>query len=159
MMAVDPVSLPFWLQRGTAFVIFAAAIFVIAAHTGHRRRCRATYVLEDQDCSPVRCRRLLRRLAGHRHCRWRWNELSHFAGITSPAQWSRRMIPFITAVIALFASRAIRAINAATPNAWLIGIQTYRVAGIMFVFLFSPMESYLPDSPGRRELAMHLREF
>jgi len=32
-MAVDPLSLPFWLQRGTAFVIFAAAVFMIAAHT------------------------------------------------------------------------------------------------------------------------------
>src|SRR5439155_18488192 len=33
MMAVDPVTMPFWLQRGTAFVIFAAAVFMIAAHS------------------------------------------------------------------------------------------------------------------------------
>ena len=46
------------------------------------------------------------------------------------------MIPFVIAVIALFASRTMRAINAATPSAWLIGIQTYRVAGIMFIFPF-----------------------
>src|SRR5262249_59994593 len=46
------------------------------------------------------------------------------------------LIPFLIAVIALFASRNLRAINAATPNAWLISIQTYRVAGIMFVFPF-----------------------
>jgi len=46
------------------------------------------------------------------------------------------LIPFLIAVVALFASRAMRAINAATPSAWLIGIQTYRVAGIMFVFPF-----------------------
>jgi len=39
-------------------------------------------------------------------------------------------------VTALFASRSIRAINAATPKAWLIAIQTYRFAGIMFVFPF-----------------------
>jgi len=46
------------------------------------------------------------------------------------------LIPFVIAVTALFASRSIRAINAATPNAWLIAIQTYRCAGIMFVFPF-----------------------
>jgi len=46
------------------------------------------------------------------------------------------LIPSLIAVIALFASRAMRAINAATPSAWFIGIQTYRVAGIMFVFPF-----------------------
>jgi hypothetical protein len=46
------------------------------------------------------------------------------------------LIPFVIAVIALFASKNLRAINAATPSVWLIGIQTYRVAGIMFVFPF-----------------------
>jgi hypothetical protein len=46
------------------------------------------------------------------------------------------LIPFVIAVIALFASKNLRAINTATPNAWLISIQTYRVAGIMFVYPF-----------------------
>jgi hypothetical protein len=46
------------------------------------------------------------------------------------------LIPFAIAVMALFASKSIRAINAATSNAWLIAIQTYRFAGIMFVFPF-----------------------
>ena len=46
------------------------------------------------------------------------------------------MIPFVIAVIALFASKSLRAINTATPSAWLIAIQTYRIAGIMFVFPF-----------------------
>jgi hypothetical protein len=46
------------------------------------------------------------------------------------------LIPFVIAVTALFAFRSIRAINAATPKAWLIAIQSYRAAGIMFVFPF-----------------------
>src|SRR5262249_12589455 len=46
------------------------------------------------------------------------------------------LIPFLIAVIALFASKNLRAINAATPSAWLIAVQTYRVAGIMFIFQF-----------------------
>ncbi len=39
-------------------------------------------------------------------------------------------------MIALFASKNLRAINSATPSAWLIAIQTYRVAGIMFLYPF-----------------------
>ena len=46
------------------------------------------------------------------------------------------LIPFAIAVLALFVSKSIRAINAATPSAGLIAIQTYRFAGIMFVFPF-----------------------
>lgn len=46
------------------------------------------------------------------------------------------LIPFAIEVIALFASKNLRAINTATPSAWLIAIQTYRFAGIMFLFPF-----------------------
>src|SRR5213080_3005110 len=46
------------------------------------------------------------------------------------------LIPFLIAVLALFVSKSLRAINSAMPSAWLIAIQTYRVAGIMFVFPF-----------------------
>ena len=46
------------------------------------------------------------------------------------------LIPVVIAVIALFASKNLRAINTATPSAWLIAIQTYRVAGIMFIYPF-----------------------
>jgi hypothetical protein len=36
----------------------------------------------------------------------------------------------------LFTSKTVRAINAATPPAWLIGVQLYRVAGAMFLWPF-----------------------
>src|SRR5207302_6739337 len=39
------------------------------------------------------------------------------------------LIPFIIAVLALFLSKTVRAINAAMPNAWPVAIQTYRAAG------------------------------
>ena len=64
-----------------------------------------------------------------RTSQFRWKHVAPLSGLVA-------LIPFLIAVIALFASRAMRAINAATPSAWLIGIQTYRVAGIMFVFPF-----------------------
>jgi hypothetical protein len=37
---------------------------------------------------------------------------------------------------ALFASKTVRELNAAMPPEWLIGVQTYRVAGAMFLWPF-----------------------
>jgi len=42
----------------------------------------------------------------------------------------------VLGILALFWSKTIRAINAATPPAWLIGVQLYRVAGAMFLWPF-----------------------
>jgi TolB-like protein len=47
----------------------------------------------------------------------------------------------------LFRWSGLRAINTATPNAWLIAIQTYRFAGIMFVYPFV-MYGILPTGFG-----------
>jgi hypothetical protein len=136
MMAVDPVLLPFWLQRGTAFVIFAAAIFVIAAHS-------VIAAIASQR-SPSKIRTAVPFVVAGFLAAWLAIAMVVGDGRNFPISLESRrplsglvaLIPFLFAVIALFASRAIRAINAATPSAWLVGIQTYRVAGIMFVFPF-----------------------
>ncbi len=48
-----------------------------------------------------------------------------------------QMLPiFIVAVMAIYGSRTLRAVNAATPSAGLIAIQFYRVAGGMFLWPF-----------------------
>jgi hypothetical protein len=39
-------------------------------------------------------------------------------------------------MIALFASKSLRSINAAMPSAWPVAAQTYRVAGVMFLWPF-----------------------
>jgi hypothetical protein len=67
-------------------------------------------------------------------------------------------IPFVIAVIALFASRTMRTINAASPSPWLIGIQTYRVAGIMFIFPFLTYGIIPAGFAWPAESAIHLRE-
>jgi hypothetical protein len=36
----------------------------------------------------------------------------------------------------IFGSKTMRTLNAATPPAWLIGVQVYRVAGVMFLWPF-----------------------
>src|SRR5262249_40603747 len=44
--------------------------------------------------------------------------------------------PMLLAVAALFASKTVRQLNAGMPPQWLIWAQTYRAAGLMFLFPF-----------------------
>lgn len=47
------------------------------------------------------------------------------------------MAAFVTlGVVVLFASKTMRVLNAATPPAWLIGLQVYRVEGVIFLWPF-----------------------
>ena len=131
-------SLPVSLHRTTAFVIVALAIFIVAAHTAI-----AAMVAQRTALSP-RAKIVIPFLIAAFLASWLAIATIVADGSNfSVAPESRRLasglaalIPFVIAVTALFASRSIRAINAATPKAWLIAIQTYRFAGIMFVFPF-----------------------
>jgi hypothetical protein len=44
------------------------------------------------------------------------------------------LLPFAAALAFLFGSRTWQAINAATPPSWLVGLQVYRVLGVIFLF-------------------------
>lgn len=46
------------------------------------------------------------------------------------------LVPFAVAVALLFTSRTMRAINAAMPTSWLVRVQSYRLAGFIFLFPF-----------------------
>jgi hypothetical protein len=138
MIQAELSSLPLCLNRGTAFVIFAVAIFIVAAHTAIAAMAtpRTSLSLRTKSVLPF----VIAAFLGS------WLALAIIVGDGANfpiALESRRsasglvaLIPFLIAVIALFVSRSLRAINAAMPNAWLIAIQTYRVAGIMFLFPF-----------------------
>ena len=136
MMAVGSVALPFSFQRGTAFVIFAAAVFVVAAHS-------AIAAVAAQRTSSKTRTAVPSVVAGF-FAAWLAIAIVIGDGANFPISMESRrplsglvsLIPFVIAVIALFASRTMRAINAAMLSAWLIRIQTYRVAGIMFIFPF-----------------------
>jgi len=136
MTQPDLVSLPFWLQRETAFVIFASAVFMIAAHSVIAAMAAQRASLKTRTAVPFV-------VAGF-FAAWLAIAIVLGDGANFPISLESRralsglvaLIPFLIAVIALFASRTVRAINAATPSAWLIGIQMYRVAGIMFIFPF-----------------------
>jgi hypothetical protein len=136
MMAIASVSLPVSLQRGTAFVIFAAAVFMIAAHSAI-----AAVAAQRASSKPTTAVPFV--VAGF-FAAWLAIAIVVGDGANFPISLESRrplsglvaLIPFVIAVIALFTSRTMRAINAASSSAWLIGIQTYRVAGIMFIFPF-----------------------
>ncbi len=139
MIQADLSSLPLCLNRGTAFVIiFAVAIFIVAAHTviAAMAAPRASLSARTKSTIPLIIAAFL--------ASWLALAIILGDGANFPvAPESRRsasglvaLIPFLVTVIALFASKSLRAINAAMPSAWLIAVQTYRVAGIMFVFPF-----------------------
>ena len=137
-MQTDLLSLPLSLHRSTAFVIFALAIFMVAGHTAIAAIAaqRTALSLKSKIVIPFVIAAFLAS----------WLAIANIVGDGSNfplALESRQaasgliaLIPFLIAVAALFASKSLRAINVATPSAWLIAIQTYRFAGIMFVFPF-----------------------
>jgi len=137
-MQTNLLSLPLALHRNTAFVIFTLAIFIVAAQSAIAAMGaqRAALSSKSKIVIPYVIAAFLAS----------WLAIAIIVGDGSnfpmalesrrPASGLVALIPFAVAVTALFASKSIRAINASTPNAWLIAIQTYRVAGIMFVFPF-----------------------
>jgi hypothetical protein len=137
-MQPELLSLPASLNRSTAFVVFALAIFMIAAHTGI-----AAIVGQRTSLSP-KTKTIIPFIVAAFLASWFAIAILVGDGTNFPISVESRraisglvaLIPFVIAVIALFASKTLRAINTATPNAWLIAIQTYRTAGIMFVFPF-----------------------
>src|SRR5437660_1565763 len=138
IMQTNLLSLPLALHRNTAFVIFALAVFIVAAQSAIAAMGaqRAGLSSESKIVIPYVIAAFLAS----------WLAIAMIVGDGSnfpmalesrrPASGLVALIPFAVAVTALFASKSIRAINASTPNAWLIAIQTYRVAGIMFIFPF-----------------------
>ncbi len=133
-----PLPLPLALHRTTAFVIFALAIFIVVAHTA------IAAMAAQRTALPLKSKVVIPFVIAAFLASWLAIATIIADGSNFPlASESRRpasglvaLIPFVIAVAALFASKSIRAINAATPNPWLIAIQTYRAAGIMFVFPF-----------------------
>ena len=131
-------SLPACFHRSTAFVIIALAILMVAAHTAI-----AAIVAQRTSLSPKSKTTMPFVVAAFLGS---WLAIAILVGDGTNfhiAVESRQsvsglvaLIPCVIAVIALFASKTLRTINTATPSAWLIAIQTYRVAGIMFIYPF-----------------------
>jgi hypothetical protein len=137
-MQPELVSLPSCLHWVTALIILALAIFMVAAHTSI-----AAMVAQRAAVSP-KTKTLVPFIVAAFFALWLAIAIVVGDGTNFPIPLQSRrgvsglvaLIPFAIGVIALFASKNLRAINTATPSAWLIAIQTYRVAGTMFLFPF-----------------------
>jgi hypothetical protein len=131
-------SLPSCLHCSTAFVILALAIFMVAAHTG------IAAIGAQRTSVSAKTKIIIPFVIAAFLASWLAVAIVVGDGANFPIPTESRqaasgliaLIPFFIAVISLFTSKNLRAINTATPNAWLIRIQTYRVAGIMFVWPF-----------------------
>src|SRR5262245_44873704 len=137
-MQPELLSLPACLNRSTAFVVFALAIFMVATHTGI-----AAIAVERTSVS-AKTKIIVPFVIAAFLASWLGIAILVGDGANFPIPLESRqgisglvaLIPVAIVVIALFASKTLRAINRATPSAWLIVIQTYRVAGIMFIYPF-----------------------
>jgi hypothetical protein len=137
-MQPELLSLPAGLNRSTSFIVFALAIFMVAAHTGIAAIAAQRTPLSSKAKTKIPF------VVAAFFSSWFALAILVGDGTNFPITLEARravsglvaLIPFLIAVIALFASKNLRAINTATPNAWLIAIQTYRFAGIMFVYPF-----------------------
>jgi hypothetical protein len=132
------------LLNAVAIFIVASGVLMVAAHTSlltlAARRTRLTP--RAQFIAPLLTAILLAGWLG-------WAVLAVPERVIAPEPLSLRgqvlqhpgllieMSVFVAlGIVLIFASKTMRALNAATPPAWLIGVQVYRVAGVMFLWPF-----------------------
>jgi len=132
-------ELPDVLHRSVAIFIFALGIGMVAVHT-------ALAALAAQQ--PTLGRRkpiLLAGLVGAYLTLWFGLAVTVGDRTNFPLEredlrlWLSLLVgfgPMFLGIAVLFASKAMRHLNAAMPAHWLIWAQTYRMAGLMFLFPF-----------------------
>lgn len=132
-------ELPAVGYRLAALVIFALGIGMVAAHTA------LTAAAAQQTFQRRRTMMLVSGAVGAYLTVWLALAFSladgaHFPlGREDSRLWLSLLTgfgPMVLAIAILFGSRRIRQLNAAMPSHWLIWAQTYRMAGLMFLFPF-----------------------
>lgn len=136
---MSTVTLPALFQRGSALLIFALALYLVVAHTV------LTALAAQRGSLPPRARALAPWLVGGYLAIWLAAALvagdgSNFPlarpALRLPLSLAVGFGPVLLAIALLGASRTLRALNASTRPEWLIRVQTYRMAGVMFLFPF-----------------------
>lgn len=136
---MTPAELPDVLHRTVAIFIFALGIGLVAAHTA------LTALAAQQPTLARRKPMLLAGLVGA--CLTFWFALAISVGDRANFPLEREDIrlwlsvfvgfgPMFLGIAVLFLSDNMRRVNAAMPPHWLIWAQTYRMAGLMFLFPF-----------------------
>jgi hypothetical protein len=137
MKAID--LIPPLLHRGTASLIIALSIFLAIAHV-------TMVTLTVQRTTPLpRARMFIPLLVGGYLAMWLAlafivGDGEHFRVGTGTSRRNIALVaafgPLVGAVGFLYWSKTMRALNAAMPPSWLIWVQSYRVAGAMFLYPF-----------------------
>src|SRR5437868_6550492 len=156
MIQADLSSLSLYLNRGTALLIFAVAIFIVAAHTAIAAMAAPRTSLSPRTKSTMF---IIAAFLGS------WLALASILGdganFPIPLE-SRRsasglvaLIPFLIAVMALFVSKSLRAINSAMPA---LGSLPFKPIASPASCSYSPsslMEFCRPASAGLPEWGCH----
>jgi hypothetical protein len=132
------------LLNAMAILIVALGVLMVAAHTSLLAVTarRANLAPRTQFIAPLLAAGLLAGWLG-------WAVLAVSERVITPEPPARsgqvlqnpalliEMTAFVAlGVVVLFASKTMRVLNDATPPAWLIGLQVYRVVGVMFLWPF-----------------------
>ncbi len=136
---MNPLVLPPALQRGTALLILALGGFMLMALP------LLTSLAAQRSRLDPRARALAPWLVGGYLAVWLAAALVTGDGANFPLGQPplRRLLtllvgfgPMVLAVVLLFSSRSLRALNAAMRPEWLVRVQAYRMGGLMFLFPF-----------------------
>jgi len=131
--------LPNPLLRAAAIVIFAVGIFKVAVHAV------LTALAAQRSALHPRVRVMAPLFVGAFLAVWLGVAIATGDGSNFPLSQNdlRRAIslavgfgPMLVAIALLFSSKTMRALNSAMPPAWLIRVQTYRMAGLLFLYPF-----------------------
>jgi hypothetical protein len=130
--------LPSTLQQLSAILLFALSTFMVAVHSLLILRAaqQATLQRHTRVLAPI--------VAASFLAVWLGVAISMTAGVNLPLARAQRLAvtllvgfgPVLAAVALLFLSRTVSAVYAAMPSEWLIRAQTYRVAGLIFLYPF-----------------------
>jgi hypothetical protein len=136
---VTTILLPDLLHRSTAIFIFALGIGLVAVHT-------ALVTLAAQHATLGRWRRILvPGFVGAFLAAWLGIAITVGDRTSFPlGREDLRLLislvvgfgPMFLGIAMLLASKTMRHVNGAMPPAWLIWVQTYRMAGLMFLYPF-----------------------
>lgn len=136
---MSTVLLPAIFQRSSAFVIFAIGLYLVVAHT------LLTVLAAQRGSLRPKARSLAPWLVGGYLAGWLSAALVTGDGSNFPLARPELRLPLslvvgfgpmLLAVVLLGASKTLRGLNASMRPEWLIWVQTYRMAGLMFLFPF-----------------------
>jgi hypothetical protein len=130
--------LPSTLQQLSAILLFALSAIMVAVHSLLILRAaqQATLQRHTRVVAPI--------VAASFLAVWLGVAISMTAGVNLPLAPAQRLAvsllvgfgPVLAAVALLFLSRTVSAVYVAMPSEWLIRVQTYRVAGLIFLYPF-----------------------